>query len=109
VIAPRSYGDSSNGQTIRLAVGEVIELRLAENPTTGFRWQLMANEGSACSVVSDRFEEPSGAPGGGGQHSWMIEATEPGACVIELRYRRRWGEPPEPERTFRVHVLVGGG
>jgi inhibitor of cysteine peptidase len=87
----------------------MIELRLPENPTTGFRWQLMENAGAVCGVTSDEFEAPPGAPGAGGQHSWLIEATRPGDCVFELRYRRRWGEPPEPEQTFRVHIFVAGG
>ena len=29
-------------QTIDLPVGEVVEVRLEENPTTGFRWQLVS-------------------------------------------------------------------
>jgi inhibitor of cysteine peptidase len=105
----RSYGDGSDGQTIHLAVGDTIELRLAENPTTGFRWQLIDNEGSVCTVASDSFEIPPGAPGGGGQHSWIIQADQPGECVIELQHRRRFGPPAGTERTFRVHMRVQSG
>ncbi len=32
---------SASGQTLDLPVGQVIELRLAENPTTGFRWTVV--------------------------------------------------------------------
>ncbi|MDR3531946.1 MAG: protease inhibitor I42 family protein [Rhodopila sp.] len=103
-----SYGESSNGQTIDLVVGQRIEIRLPENPTTGFRWQLMTNDGAVCAAISDVFEEPAGPPGRGGEHSWMFAAAQPGECDIELRYRRRWAVSVEHDRTFRIHIRVEG-
>jgi predicted secreted protein len=32
--------DAGFGQTIELAVGDELVLRLSENPTTGFRWEV---------------------------------------------------------------------
>jgi predicted secreted protein len=109
VAIPRSYGDSADGQTIHLSVGETVALRLAENPTTGFRWLPISIQWSACAVTSDEFEASAGQPGGDGKHSWIIEGVQPGECTIELRYRRRFGRPVEPERTFRVIMCVEGG
>jgi predicted secreted protein len=106
VTISRSYGDSSDGQTIHLSVEETVELRLAENPTTGFRWLPMAIQGSGCAVTFENFEASSGPPGSGGQHSWIIQGVQPGECVIELRYQRRFGRPAEPERTFRIIICV---
>jgi len=102
----QSYGESFNGQTIDLAVGRTIEIRLQENPTTGFRWQLTANDGAVCAVVSDAFKAPAGAPGRGGEHGWMFEGVRPGNCDIEFRYRRSWGNSAEPEQIFRIHIHV---
>jgi len=101
-----AYGESFNGQTINLAVGQTVEIRLPENPTTGFRWQLMAHDGTVCAMISDAFKEPVGSPGRAGEHSWVFEAIQPGGCDIELHYRRRWVRSVEPDRTFRIHVRV---
>ena len=36
-------GASDAGQTVELPVGQTMELRLEENPTTGFRWNVEAS------------------------------------------------------------------
>jgi inhibitor of cysteine peptidase len=105
-MATQLYNESANGQTIHLAIGQTIEICLEENPTTGFRWQLMADLEAACATISDAFVHPGGPPGRGGEHRWIFEAVRSGGCDIELRYRRRWGNPVEPERMFRIHVEV---
>jgi inhibitor of cysteine peptidase len=100
------YDESANGQTIHLAIGQSIEICLEENPTTGFRWQLMANYEAGCGMVSDAFVHKGARPGRGGEHRWIFEAVRSGGCDIELRYRRGWGNPVEPERMFRIRVEV---
>ena len=36
-------GESADGTTIALRVGDVLELRLPENASTGYRWQVREN------------------------------------------------------------------
>jgi inhibitor of cysteine peptidase len=102
----RIYGESCDGQAVTLAIGQTIEIRLKENPTTGFHWQLMANDGAICAMTCDAFEGPSGPPGQGGEHSWKFETVRPGGCDLEFRYRRRWGNSVETERRFKIHIRV---
>ena len=102
----RLCDENHNGQTIDLLVGQTLEIRLPENPTTGFRWQLMGNDRSVCSMTSNAFKEKLGPPGCGGKHSWIFEAVRPGGYDIELRYRRRWANPAQPERMFKIHIHV---
>lgn len=47
----------------QLSVGEEVLLRLPENPTTGFRWQLTQSGNGRLRLLTDRFE--SGASGSG--------------------------------------------
>jgi inhibitor of cysteine peptidase len=110
---PRA-NESDNGRTVKLAAGESLEISLAENPTTGYRWQLTAGAteeaGTPCSFVKDSFESGRAElPGQGGIHRWQFQAVEPGVCKIELEYRRSWEKDKPPERTFRLHVEVRKG
>lgn len=107
-------GESYNGQTVTLEPGQLLELSLAENPTTGFRWHFAepatAEDGPHCLLVKDSYEP--GNPhvaGQGGTHRWQFQAGESGACTIELEYRRTWEKGKPPERTFRLHVEVRKG
>ena len=94
---------NASGQTIDLQVGQVMELRLAENPSTGFRWRLTSDGAPACVVVNDRFEGSPGPPGQGGQHTWEIRGAAAGDCDIAMQYRR----PPDTlAGSFALHVRV---
>ena len=37
--------EANNGQAIELRQGDAVDLRLHENPTTGFRWQVVRADG----------------------------------------------------------------
>lgn len=97
--------DAAN-QTIRLPIGQVMEIRLESNPTTGFRWQLAAPGGHCVAMVGDGFEPKSTVPGQGGEHCWRFEARQPGDCDITLVYRRPWETGAPPARSCTVHVQV---
>ncbi len=49
------------GKTVRVPAGAVVELRLDENPTTGYRWTLPPE--TCCEMVEDRNEPQAGEDG----------------------------------------------
>jgi len=102
----RTLDESSDGQAITLRVGERFTLTLAENPSTGFRWQLVADAAPLCSVAADHFEPAVHPPGRPGMHSWEFEAAQAGDARIALAYRRAWERRRAPARTFTLHVQV---
>ena len=93
-------------RTVSLPVGQVIELRLKENPTTGFRWSIAADGAPACAVVADSFERRPSPPGAGGEHAWRIKAVRAGTCHLELIYRRPFEPGVPPARSFALDVQV---
>ena len=93
------------GRSVDLPVGQVMELRLAENPTTGYRWEFVANGAPVCVVMSDRFENPPGPPGHGGVHAWQIKGAVAGQCEIAMQYRRSF-QPDAVGNSFALHVRV---
>ena len=93
-------------QTVRLSIGQVIELHLKENPTTGFRWSFAADGRPSCAVIGDSFEQYKSPPGAGGDHAWGIKAVRAGACHLELLYRRPYEPDAPPARTFALDVQV---
>jgi inhibitor of cysteine peptidase len=89
-----------------LGVGEVIELRLKENRTTGYRWDFVSNGSPACAVVSDRSLASSDRMGQPGEHLWQLRGAEPGSCEIALRYARSFETDKPPAQSFRLHIQV---
>jgi inhibitor of cysteine peptidase len=100
--------ENYSGRTVKLATGDALEISLAENPTTGYRWHFLEAVPSTCLLVKDAYKPSSaGVVGQGGIHHWHFKAAEPGACRIELEYRRSWEKSTPPGRTFRIRVEVG--
>jgi len=99
--------DSYVGKTVDLPIGQMMELRLTENPTTGFRWNFVSKGEPACVVVGDTYHATGGPPGQGGTHEWRIEGSRVGECDIALDYRRSFEQVP-PARSFTLHIRVVG-
>jgi hypothetical protein len=76
--ADKSYG----GRTLDLRIGDGVTLSLAENPTTGYRWELVAKPEPNCVVVNDTYVANADAIGSGG-----ISRRQPG---------NRYGQPGLP-------------
>jgi inhibitor of cysteine peptidase len=99
--------DSSySGQQFALDVGQVVELRLPENPTTGFRWTVASGGGGACRLDDHGFQGPGSRPGQGGEHVWRLVGVDAGPCDLQLAYRRSFVAASPSDTGFTLHVQV---
>jgi len=103
---PIRINESHNGQEVGLTVGEVLEITLFENQTTGFQWALKTRPESSCTPIIDESEGMATPPGKGGSHRWCFRAVRAGTEAIELEYRRPWEKSSQPGRTFKLNVRV---
>ena len=98
---------SDNGKSLDVHVGDEIVVSLAENPTTGFRWELQGPAGNALAPEGDAFElAPNPAVGSGGTHQFRLSAKAPGSATIGLRLVRPWASGQPPLQTFTVDINV---
>jgi inhibitor of cysteine peptidase len=88
---------------VRVRTGRRIELRLQENPTSGFRWRLVQAGEPVCSLLRSRFE-PGSKPGQPGTQCWRFEIVAAGSARIELIYRRSWQAVGTVEDRFTVDL-----
>ena len=106
---------TDEGSSVSAEPGDVVELRLHENPTTGFFWSFdqLPDE---LSIRSDTFvdearpRDRSGAMSrpASGVHIWLVEATTPGTFNVELRNTQPWHPELPPTRRFAFEVHVAG-
>ena len=100
------FDASSNGSEIELKTGEKFEIVLRENPTTGFRWHLVANGEPACTLLGNSFKPGNGSPGNSGDHSWQFQAIQPDHVKIEIVNRRSWEQAAPSAQSFMLTVHV---
>jgi inhibitor of cysteine peptidase len=103
----QQLNEGSNGQGIELSCGQRFEIRLPENPTTGFRWSIVSNGEPACIALDNAFEPPDVLTHGQeGTHYWRFEAAQAGKGTIELVYQRSWEHGRNPARRFTLNLRV---
>jgi inhibitor of cysteine peptidase len=96
--------EQDRGRTIEVAEGDIITVRLKENPTTGYRWSVETTNG--LELVRDDFEAGGGAIGAAGVRVLEFRATHPALYRIRLKNWREWeGEDSVIDR-FEANVVV---
>jgi inhibitor of cysteine peptidase len=98
-----------NGKRIELSASEPLELSLAENPTTGFRWSFV-DLAPSVRVADDSYNlEGEATPGAAANHRFRLEFSDAGEYEIALRLWRDWeGEASTLDR-YAVTVDVTDG
>ncbi len=96
---------TQSGMHVSAAPADVIVIRLAEHPTTGYRWQV--ENASGLVLTGDDFTVSSNAPGTGGERAFRFAVQQSGTARIALSLRRQWEAGTAPAARFEVTVEVG--
>lgn len=115
-------GISSAVSLRELSVEEVIEIKLYENPSTGYRWRLTESDAENLQLLKEEYEpltpdseaqdsesEESEAEssrqlvGQGGIKSWTFRGLEAGYQLLTFELARSGGEA---KKTVKYLVLV---
>jgi len=108
---PLKLGEADNGKAYTVKVGDIIEVIVPGNPTTGFSWAAALAEKDAALVqqVGEPVyatEASDGAVvGAGGTFTLTFKAAADGEALLKLVYARPWESVP-PESTFTVTLTI---
>jgi inhibitor of cysteine peptidase len=92
-----------NGKTITMKKGDIFEVKLEENPTTGYSWATSVTQG--LKALDDSYVRQSDLLGAGGIHTWKIKATGTGIQKFSAIYKRPW-EQTAQDKSFQVTIMV---
>jgi inhibitor of cysteine peptidase len=103
-------GAEDNGSQVELNTGQVLEVTLESNPTTGYSWEVTEVDEAVLTQIGEvEFQEApaEGEPlvGGGGTETLRF-ASATGETTLTLVYHRPWEKDVEPLETFTVQVVV---
>ena len=109
-LRPLKVGESANGKTIQVIVGQKIIIALKGNPTTGYSWQIKKIEGDAIWQIGKvKYLPREHAPrmvGAGGIYIFTFQAQRTGVSKLLLEYKRAWEKNKPPARTFTAIISV---
>ena len=95
----------SSGQTVMVSPGDRLELKLEENPTTGFCWHI-DDDGSGVLILEHHAFTHShdGLSGAGGTREFMFTIAKSGQATLRASYRRSWERQKPAKATFELTV-----
>ena len=89
----KTFVKTDSGTTCDLTAGESFEVRLAENPTTGYTWAVLKIPEGLLRLETESLETEPADPriaGRGGTKVFVFKALQPGSGELVLRLRRPW-------------------
>jgi predicted secreted protein len=95
--------EQSNGKNVSLTTGQALIIRLAESPTSGFRWVVAAH--GAMHLDADDFLPAGSGVGGGGTRQLQWSAAVPGQSDITLAMKRAWESSDAAIDHFQLTVV----
>lgn len=103
--AAKVFTEEQDGTSSDMKIGELITIKLEENPTTGYSWNLITD---GLKVVKDEYisSAQAGVVGAGGVHEWTIQASNTGQYNISGIYKRPWENITGDEDTFNLTLNV---
>ena len=98
--------DADAGRTVAVDSGDTIVLRLEENPTTAYLWQIEQLDSGVLEKVSDDYQIAGGSGiGGGGERTLVFRAINAGTSPLRLKSVQQWA-PDNPSSVFSVTIEV---
>jgi inhibitor of cysteine peptidase len=98
--------DADDGHTIEVRPGDVIVIRLAENPTTGYRWHVERADAPVESAGDRNLVPATAFPGSPAPREFRFAARLPGSGDLAFKLWQQWEGEPSVDRRFVVHVVV---
>jgi inhibitor of cysteine peptidase len=105
--ATKVVTDADKGGTVDIEMGDVLEVRLNSNPTTGYAWYVH-KQSTALLKLTNQSQTQSTQPGVGRPMVQIFEFAPKakGTGVLLLHYVRSWEPPSAGEEQFELHVTV---
>jgi len=102
-----SLTESAHRSSIKIKAGDVLEITLAGNPTTGYIWERVAGDDKILSQQGDyNYIPASSLIGSGGKFVFSFQVTDVGKTKLKLIYHRTFEKKVAPVKTWEVMVIV---
>ncbi len=96
----------NNGGEVRAQAGDTLEINLAENATTGYRWEPDAVDAHMLRLEASTGDYPASKPGSGGNAHFQVKVLAAGSTILSFKYWRRWEGDAGVIKRFAVKLLV---
>lgn len=101
------FGLEDNNTTVAMKKNTTFSIKLDENPTTGYTWDISSSQGLNI-LESTYTANDTGLTGSGGIHEWHFNAAREGMQGFRAVYCRPWMNLTGDEQVYILHINVTG-
>ena len=95
------------GKTFRVRSGDVIVINLAENPTTGYRWEINTIDSNIIELQNSEFSPPKNTIlGSGGERIYTFKTKATGIARLQFKEWRPWEGDRSIVKQFSVTLQI---
>jgi inhibitor of cysteine peptidase len=95
--------EGQSGSSVDLPRGEVLAIRLKENPSTGYRWMIESAEG----LAPEDGGSSNPVPGAAGIREFRFRAIASGLHQLSLKHWRDWQGESSVIGRYLIKVNIG--
>jgi inhibitor of cysteine peptidase len=100
-------GEKDSGGSVHMEVGDMLEVSLRGNPSTGYTWQAASVDGDILVQEGEpEFVADRRARGSGGALTLRFKAVSVGRTFLKLVHCRAFDKDVPPIHTFGITVWV---
>jgi inhibitor of cysteine peptidase len=105
--AYRAFSQLDNGTTVTVHSRDVITVRLPENPSTGYRWNITTGPGLDTLDDTYIYADPEGrTTGAGGVRFLTFVPAATGTEQVTAVYRRSWENDAAGTQAFSMTFVI---
>jgi inhibitor of cysteine peptidase len=105
--ASRVITDADKGALVQLKTGDILEVHLKSNPTTGYTWYVHPKSTPLLKLIGQaQTQAPQPGVGRPIFQIFRFQAVAAGDGVLLLHYVRSWEKPVPAEEQFDLRVSI---
>jgi inhibitor of cysteine peptidase len=101
-----TIGESDNGRTVDVRLGEEVRITLPENATTGYRWAIDRYDEEFIEALATEPHYTAKAIGSGGEVTFIFKGKQAGTGEIVLKHWRHWEGESSITKRFSIRLNV---
>ena len=101
--------ESSKKEIVCLKKGDILEIILGTNPSTGYEWSVVNIDSTKLKIVSESYianQVNRAVVGGGGNKIYLFKTISKGNTAIELIYFRSFEKEIPPKKKFHINLNI---
>lgn len=104
----RVFTSEDSGKEYNLSVGEEFQVRLWENPTSGYLWSILGSVSPHLQLADRKFTPGNDARrvGSGGERTFVFRAVKPGRAVLHMTLKRPWEKEGPEAGSYYIKLII---